>query len=377
VEKILCLECGASVVESARFCGKCGAQLPGSDESPTAPAAPSAAKKVPWLLIGVIAALLMGLVLVCAAGGALVYWTIQKTAPEISREVSEEKTPESRATATPKAIPTPTPRATPTPTPDYSDLKVGEIAATEQWAVSVVDIEALSGGRFVIRYRLKNLSYDTQYFILAGMPVQLLDKDGYTIEAIHNTMLSPPRPIFIPPRMTFLDSVILDAKGQDLAPAKVVVSKEFVGSEITFNLEGGGEPQPLPSEETLAGVGDIVPFGNLQVQLLSVSPEKQAEVGLINEGSSEVEIEWGSAVWLDFSPSIFGSGKARVILAVLVNAEGRLCPVNEGDQLPTKVPAGGKSRGYTTLRCGKEFGQATKLFLFDGNAHTAVFDLSQ
>jgi hypothetical protein len=308
---------------------------------------------------------------ICILGVTFLYQNV----PRADRDVQQESGKIQKATETS------TPRPSPTPTPDYSNLSLGEVAVTDEWALSVYSVSgkqqpSIIGNdfmRYSISCALKNISPQTQYYTLNGLPIELLDRDGYNIQSGRNTMFSPELPVFIPSGLVIRDGVVLDVTSFPVEPLQVVILPDFADNRMVFSGGVQGESPSLTSEEERVGIGEVVPFDLLKLELLA--SDYGAEVAFHNESDQEMRIEWKDSMWLDLRPSFYPD--AQVMVALFLNEQGRLCVAQASGRFPSQIGAGMRARGHVTPACGGDFGKVNRLLIFDASSRTVVFDLNQ
>lgn len=290
------------------------------------------------------------------------------------KKLSDDELAAVMATNTPAPNPTLKPTETPSAKRDYSNLVFGEVVESDTWALS---IEKLSSTRpndlyilYGVNYAIKNISPNPQYYRLNSLPIELLDGDGYALDS-SNSALAPPLPLYVPSGLVVrhTESLRVDSRNDPKRPLKVVVSERFVGSQMIFQSVLN-QTASLVSDEERVGFSEPVQFGSIKLEFLS-----PVEVGLHNEGSLEVSIEWPVYPWVNLEPSL-GRGPETIVMAgFFMDKEGKLCLAEPNMGFPSRIPANTKVRGSITPNCPSGFGQLTRLLIFNREGNAIVFEL--
>ena len=380
-----CPKCGAYNEETSKFCTKCGQPL-----ARVTPSVPTATKRRGRGLL-TVALIIMVVLLILDASWVGFRWYqnhraeqrvgLAKPTPTPEPTARLEPTSTSKPTARPELTPTPEP--TPTPIPEALHLKLGEVATTDKWALVITNFEAepvrdsFSGEtsiHYSITYLLKNMGTSPKLWDLSGLPIRLLDKDGYTLPSSGG--ITPARIcVFIPPKMVIKDEAAGAVQGGDTPLGTLEIPETIMGTKVTFDLTASVPPAPLSSEEEMNTIGDVVTFRNLQIEVLAASA-RELDLGLENTGAGPIHLEWNEFFWSYFNLSS-SDPYGQKMFRLVANPEGELCIVSDSD-LPASIASGNKVRGKIRVPSCRfpSGGDANRLLLFDAFGNAAVFSLT-
>lgn len=261
-----------------------------------------------------------------------------------------------------------------TPTPSEAHAKTGEIVTTANWAISVIGKPQADSS--FIRATIKNISKVNQVLDLSRFEVTLLDDKDYIIAT---GITYPQKEIFsLPPGLKLaLDTYFL-SQGQYVMPkfSKIGISPEFAGVKMTFD-SAAQQMSAMTSDETIIQIGQTAMLGNLQIELLNVSPDPQndkpiVEFGVENNTSNDTGIQWIDC------PGACKSGDSLIELAGLDNDGNILFGRNPGgdfmvSDFSNRIPARSKIKVKIELRRAR--GNYNKLLLYDYMGNAVVFKI--
>jgi len=262
-------------------------------------------------------------------------------------------------------------------------LKLGEVATTDRWALVITNFEAepvkdsFTGAtsiHYSITYLLKNMGASPKLWDLGGLPIRLLDKDGYTLPS--GGGITPANIcVFIPPKMVIKDEAAGAVQGGDIPLGILEIPETIMGTKVTFDLTASVPPAPLSSEEEMHTIGDVVTFRNLQIEVLGASA-RELDLGFENTGADPVHLEWNEFFWSYFNLSS-SDRYGQKIFRLVANPEGELCIVSDSD-LPGSIASGDKVRGKIRIPSCRFLsgGNANRFLLFDAFGNAAVFSLT-